>query len=71
MSKDLLIYPTLWATFGTGGTTCRVTSQLVQIFGVNDCSQEYTIEKIFQDAQASMIQDGINEALVIGAFSRL
>ena len=52
-------------------TAFHVASQAVQIFGGNGLSQEYTIEKIFRDARASMIQDGINETLAIGAASRL
>ncbi|MBI4767925.1 MAG: hypothetical protein HY787_25585 [Deltaproteobacteria bacterium] len=52
-------------------TAFRVASQAIQIFGGNGLSREYAIEKIFRDARASMIQDGINETLAIGAASRL
>ena len=52
-------------------TAFKVASQAVQIFGGNGLSQEYTVEKIFRDARASTIQDGVNETLAIGASSRL
>jgi alkylation response protein AidB-like acyl-CoA dehydrogenase len=52
-------------------TAFNVASQAVQIFGGNGLSQEYTIEKIFRDARASTIQDGVNETLAIGASSLL
>jgi alkylation response protein AidB-like acyl-CoA dehydrogenase len=52
-------------------TAFRVASQAIQIFGGNGLSREYAVEKLFRDARASMIQDGINETLAIGAASRL
>lgn len=49
----------------------RVASQAVQIFGGNGLSKEYVIEKIFRDARASLIQDGVNETLALGGAARL
>jgi len=46
----------------------KVASEAIQIFGGNGLSKEYSIEKMFRDARASMIEDGTNEALaLIGA----
>ena len=45
----------------------KVASEAIQIFGGNGLSREYTIEKIFRDAKASMIEDGENSALALTA----
>lgn len=34
-------------------------------------SEEYPIEKMFRDARASMIEDGVNESLSLSAFEYL
>jgi alkylation response protein AidB-like acyl-CoA dehydrogenase len=49
----------------------RVASQAIQVFGGNGLSKEYVIEKIFRDARAAMIEDGVNETLALGGASRL
>ncbi|MBW2062690.1 MAG: acyl-CoA/acyl-ACP dehydrogenase [Deltaproteobacteria bacterium] len=49
----------------------RVASQAIQIFGGNGLSREYVIEKIFRDARAAMIEDGVNETLALGAAGKL
>lgn len=52
-------------------TSFRVASQAIQIFGGNGLSREYVIEKIFRDARASMIEDGVNETLALLGSNRL
>jgi len=52
-------------------TAFRVASQAVQIFGGNGLSKEYVIEKIFRDARAAMIEDGVNETLALLGANRL
>ena len=49
----------------------RVASQAVQIFGGNGLSKEFVIEKIFRDARAGMIEDGVNETLALKGVTRL
>jgi alkylation response protein AidB-like acyl-CoA dehydrogenase len=39
----------------------------MQIFGGYGLAKEYPIEKMYRDARASMIEDGVNEALAIKA----
>lgn len=48
-------------------TAFAVASEAMQIFGGNGLAKEYAIEKMFRDARASMIEDGVNEALSIRA----
>jgi alkylation response protein AidB-like acyl-CoA dehydrogenase len=48
-------------------TATRVASDALQIFGGNGLAREYPIEKMFRDARASMIEDGVNEVLAIKA----
>ncbi|MCU0600604.1 MAG: acyl-CoA/acyl-ACP dehydrogenase [Desulfobacterales bacterium] len=48
-------------------TAFTVASEAMQIFGGNGLAKEYSIEKMFRDARASMIEDGVNEALAIKA----
>ena len=48
-------------------TATRVASDAMQIFGGNGLAKEYPIEKMFRDARASMIEDGVNEALLLKA----
>lgn len=52
-------------------TAFRVASQAIQVFGGNGLSREYVIEKIFRDARAAMIEDGVNETLALGGADRL
>ena len=48
-----------------------MASEAIQIFGGNGLSKEYCIEKIFRDARASMIEDGVNESLALAAMEYL
>lgn len=43
----------------------EVASEAIQIFGGNGVSLEYPVEKLFRDARASMIADGLNEILAM------
>jgi alkylation response protein AidB-like acyl-CoA dehydrogenase len=52
-------------------TAFKVASEAIQVFGGNGLSKEYHIEQIFRDARASMIEDGVNETLALGAAERL
>lgn len=46
-------------------TAFRVASQAIQIFGGYGLSKDFLIEKIFRDARAAMIEDGVNETLAL------
>jgi alkylation response protein AidB-like acyl-CoA dehydrogenase len=52
-------------------TAFQVASEAVQIFGGNGLSREYPVEKIFRDARAAMIEDGVNETLSLAAVKYL
>lgn len=52
-------------------TAFQVASEAIQILGGNGLSREYAIEKMFRDARASMIEDGVNESLALSAFEYL
>jgi alkylation response protein AidB-like acyl-CoA dehydrogenase len=52
-------------------TAFQVASEAIQIFGGNGLSREYPIEKIFRDARAAMIEDGVNETLSLAAVQYL
>ena len=52
-------------------TAFRVASMAIQIFGGYGLSKDFHIEKIFRDARASMIEDGVNETLALGGADRL
>lgn len=52
-------------------TATRVASQAIQIFGGVGLTKEYPIEKIYRDARASMIEDGVNDVLAIDGADRL
>jgi alkylation response protein AidB-like acyl-CoA dehydrogenase len=52
-------------------TAFEVASEAIQIFGGNGLSKEYCIEKIFRDARASMIEDGVNESLALAVMEYL
>ena len=49
----------------------RVASQAIQLFGGYGLSKEFVIEKIFRDARAAMIEDGVNETLALAGADRL
>jgi len=48
-------------------TATNVASEAIQIFGGYGLAKEFPVEKMFRDARASMIEDGVNEALAIKA----
>jgi alkylation response protein AidB-like acyl-CoA dehydrogenase len=48
-------------------TATSVASDAMQIFGGYGLAREFVIEKMYRDARASMIEDGVNEALSIKA----
>ncbi len=48
-------------------TATWVASKAVQIFGGNGLTKEYPVEKMFRDARAGMIEDGVNETLGLAA----
>jgi alkylation response protein AidB-like acyl-CoA dehydrogenase len=48
-------------------TATNVASDAMQIFGGYGLAKEFAIEKMFRDARASMIEDGVNDALAIKA----
>lgn len=48
-------------------TAFQVASDAIQILGGNGLIKEYPVEKMFRDARASMIEDGVNETLSISA----
>ena len=51
-------------------TALEVSNEALQMFGGYGLSKEYTIEKIFRDARAALIEDGANDSLmIIGAHS--
>ena len=52
-------------------TSFKAASEAVQVFGGNGLSREYVIEKIFRDARAAMIEDGVNETLALVGAGRL
>ncbi len=52
-------------------TAFRVASMAIQIFGGYGLSKDFVIEKIFRDARASMIEDGVNETLALTGAGRL
>lgn len=48
-------------------TATTVASEAMQIFGGYGLAKEFPVEKMFRDARASMIEDGVNDALAIKA----
>jgi len=52
-------------------TAFQVASEAIQIFGGNGLSREYPIEKMFRDARAAMIEDGVNETLALSVIQYL
>lgn len=49
-------------------TATTVASEAMQILGGYGLVKEFPIEKMFRDARVSMIEDGVNEALLLKAF---
>ena len=49
----------------------EVASAALQMFGGNGLSKEYTIEKLFRDTRASLIEDGTNEVLSLAGARRI
>jgi len=52
-------------------TAFKVASMAIQLFGGIGLSKESVIEKIFRDARAAMIEDGVNETLALGGAEKL
>ncbi len=52
-------------------TAFKVASEAIQIYGGYGLTKEYVIEKIFRDARAAMIEDGVNETLALGVVDDL
>jgi len=52
-------------------TAFQVASEAIQIHGGYGLTREYPVEKMFRDARASMIEDGVNESLMLTAFKYL
>ncbi len=52
-------------------TATSVASEAMQIFGGYGLAREYPIEKMYRDARAGMIEDGVNETLSLQAMNFL
>jgi alkylation response protein AidB-like acyl-CoA dehydrogenase len=52
-------------------TAFRVASQAIQLFGGYGLTKDFVIEKIFRDARAAMIEDGVNETLALAGADKL
>jgi alkylation response protein AidB-like acyl-CoA dehydrogenase len=52
-------------------TATYVASEAMQILGGNGLAREYPIEKMYRDARAGMIEDGVNETLSLQAVEYL
>jgi len=52
-------------------TAFQVASEAIQIYGGYGLTKEYVIEKIFRDARAAMIEDGVNETLALSVADEL
>jgi len=52
-------------------TATHVASEAMQIFGGYGLAREYPIEKMYRDARAGMIEDGVNETLSLQAVEYL
>ena len=51
-------------------TAFEVSNEALQMFGGYGIRKEYTIEKIFRDTRAALVEDGVNDSLMlIGAHS--
>ena len=52
-------------------TAFKVASDAIQVLGGVGLTREYHVEKLFRDARAGMIEDGVNETLSLGGMDRL
>lgn len=52
-------------------TAFRVASQAIQIFGGQGLTSDCLVQKIFRDARAAMIEDGVNEILALAGAGKL
>jgi len=52
-------------------TAFRVASQAIQLHGGYGLTKDFHIEKIFRDARAAMIEDGVNETLALTGADKL
>jgi alkylation response protein AidB-like acyl-CoA dehydrogenase len=52
-------------------TAFEVASDAVQLHGGYGLAKGMLVEKLFRDARASMIEDGTNEVLSLGAVRRV
>lgn len=66
-----------WSKYGVASkitateTAFEVADQAFKILGKKALSPEYPIEKMLRDARASMIEDGVNDALAMASFEGL
>jgi alkylation response protein AidB-like acyl-CoA dehydrogenase len=66
-----------WGKYGVAAkimateTAFKVASEAMQILGPRGASKQLPIEKMFRDARASMIEDGVNEMLALAASTDL
>lgn len=63
-------YPIAAKIFCTN-TAFRLASEAIQVHGGVGLTKEYPIEKIFRDARASLIEDGVNETLALAGIAHL
>jgi alkylation response protein AidB-like acyl-CoA dehydrogenase/nitroreductase/NAD-dependent dihydropyrimidine dehydrogenase PreA subunit len=70
-SQPMAVHYSMAAKILSTETAFKVASQAIQIFGGNGLSKEYYIEKLFRDTRAALIEDGVNEALALGAADRI
>ena len=49
----------------------KVTGDAIQLMGGVGLTKEYHVEKLFRDARAGTIEDGVNETLAIAAMERI
>jgi alkylation response protein AidB-like acyl-CoA dehydrogenase len=52
-------------------TAFRVASMAIQLFGGYGLSKDFVVEKLFRDARASMIEDGVSETLALEGAEKL
>ena len=63
-----------WGKYGVASkitateTAFEVAGDAMRIFGEKALSPEYPIEKMLRDARASLIEDGVNDALAMATF---
>jgi acyl-CoA dehydrogenase len=43
----------------------EVANRALQLFGGNGLNKEFLIEKLFRDARAALIEDGVNDVLTL------